>query len=391
MRPSLPAYSTPLAAIIARRIRYGTPVSIADYMRECLTHPEHGFYSRSSDLKAHFLTSPDIGQVFGELIGAWAASFRPHRLIELGAGSGNLLKHATSTMKSGGRLERLDILESSRALRKMQKDNLGLSGCQVHWHDTITSVLEQQKKRDESAPAVIIAHEFFDALPVHVFRAQEGGQWREVLIDVDSNGESDALHLSLSKGPTLASVTASKLLASWEHSGKTAEISFDALGIAEKIALHISAHGGAAIFVDYHTHITTNTTTTTTDTSTDTLRAYFRHAQVNILDNPGLCDITYDVNFDHMKRVVDKLNLPLKVHGPVSQRLFLLRLGIAHRFRKLAMGVIENDRISTKEKDRRLEALQANYHRLVDANMMGEKFGVFAITKNDVQVPEGFR
>ena len=363
---------TPLHDAFIRRIRFGSPLSVAEYMRDCLVHPKYGFYSNRNVLKSDFLTSPDVSQVFGELVGAWASTFKPDRLVEFGAGSGALLRNALNAMSSlRSTPQRVDILETSHSLRQAQK--AALSNANVHWHDQITSVLDATP-----GPAVIIGHEFLDALPVHVLRKHATG-WREQLIDVD---EDDNLRFALANGPTPASSAAGELLNRWGVSTPVAEVSLHALGVVERVASHVAQHGGAALFVDY---------AATKECDGDTLRAYRSHKQVSVLETPGECDITYDVDFNQIKATVEALRKPVVVHGPISQRLLLLRWGIAHRFRRLGLGIVENQKLSDIEKDQALDTLQANYHRLVDDEQMGRKFAVLAITPADVDIPDGFK
>ena len=66
----------PLEAEIRRLITIAGPMPISEYMALCLCHPQHGYYMTRDPFGAagDFITAPEISQMFGELIGLWAAA-----------------------------------------------------------------------------------------------------------------------------------------------------------------------------------------------------------------------------------------------------------------------------------------------------------------------------
>jgi SAM-dependent MidA family methyltransferase len=180
---------TPLGDRIAALIAQNGPITVADYMALCLGDPEHGYYmarepfGRSGD----FVTAPEVSQVFGELIGVWAvATFEAMGspssfvLAELGPGRGTLiadLYRAARLRPSFLDAARVHLVETSPRLRAVQEATL--SGVPVAWHADVASL--------PSGPAIVIANEFFDALPIRQYVRSRTG-WAERMVGLDDSG-----------------------------------------------------------------------------------------------------------------------------------------------------------------------------------------------------------
>ena len=182
-----------LGRALAARIRATGPISLADWMAEALGHPTLGYYRRGDPLGARgdFTTAPEISQVFGELIGfwlidAWDRLRRPDPvlIVELGPGRGTLMAAALRAAKLRpeflGAL-RLHLVESSPGLRGRQA--AALAGTRPIWHDGVETI--------PPGPLLLVANEFFDALPVRQFQRTETG-WRERMVALDEPGEVKA-------------------------------------------------------------------------------------------------------------------------------------------------------------------------------------------------------
>lgn len=211
---------------------------------------------------------------------------------------------------------------------------------QTAWYDRI-----EQVPQVEDEWTMVIAHEFFDALPVHVFQKIESG-FREVLVDiVDRDSISPPikpLRFVLSPGPTLAS----KTLLGPEHdkipSGSRLELSPSSAQIAKHLAnllqLSHKAHlGGTGLVIDYgDDHQFGNS-----------LRGFHRHQIVSPLATPGLTDITVNVDFSSLRRAMAPL---VSTYGPMSQRNFLLSMGIEVRTEQLKSKLADaaKDRLVSK-------------------------------------------
>ena len=140
------------------------------YMELCLTHPEHGYYVSRDPLgrEGDFTTAPEVSQMFGELLGLWAASVWKAigsppllRLIELGPGRGTMMADALRALRVLPPLYQslsIHLVEINPVLREKQQATL--SGARnITWHDSIDDVPD--------GPAVIFANEYFDVLPIH--------------------------------------------------------------------------------------------------------------------------------------------------------------------------------------------------------------------------------
>lgn len=373
--PALEA--TPLQRHLHRQIQFHGPLTTADYMRHCLTHPTHGYYTtqRVFGAPGDFTTSPELTPVFGELVAVWlahhhhAAAHAPYRLVELGPGTGALLASALPALASlRASPTHVTLVEASARLRAAQAERLQGLHESVSWAASLTDALAQ----DGAPPRTLfVLHEFLDALPVHVFRRSPDG-WRTQLVAAGPPRTGDApLHLALARARTPADA----LLGTFPppDAGDVHEASAELVAAVQRIARHVAAHGGAAVVVDYGRDGPTG----------DTLRAFERHRQVPLLHRPGLCDVTADVDFAQVRRAVELgSGGGAEMRGPVAQRDFLLAMGVAERFRRVAQGVVERgdrDGEDAQSVDAKLARLQADYDRLVDPVGMGGQYQVAVV------------
>ena len=176
-----------IRAMIAER----GSITVEQYMQLALAHPDLGYYMNRDPFGAtgDFTTAPEISQMFGELIGLWAAevwssmgSPDPVRLVELGPGRGTLISDALRAARIVPAFRNaLDVrlIETSPALATMQHELLVDCGVAVSWAQTLKEV--------PNGPAIVIGNEFLDALPVRQF-VRVSGQWRERTVRVNSDG-----------------------------------------------------------------------------------------------------------------------------------------------------------------------------------------------------------
>jgi NADH dehydrogenase [ubiquinone] 1 alpha subcomplex assembly factor 7 len=366
----MPGSGTPpssgLEGVLQTEIRAGGPIPVARYMDLALNHPAFGYYRRREPIGAagDFTTAPEIGQAFGEILGLWLAEAwagidrpAPVRLVELGPGRGtlmaDLLRVAASVPAFRAAL-RVHLVEASRPLRARQRKRL--TGQEIAWHDGFADVPPDS--------LLLVANEFFDALPVHQLVRDENG-WRERLIGMDEEGR---LEFRLSEQPwPLARALRGAAAA---PPGTIAEISPARAALARAIGARIAAHRGVALLIDYGAWAEGPTG--------DTLQAVRRHEACEPLRSPGEADLSSQVDFRALAEAACAGGAA--VYGPVPQGTFLRAFGIELRTAML---------LERAEHGRR-RGLRAALHRLTDPGAMGELFKVLVLSRPGDPHPPGF-
>ncbi len=359
-----------LAELLRRRIAVRGPLTVAEYMTEALTHPKHGYYARRDPLglSGDFVTAPEISQMFGELIGLWCAVVwqsmgkpSPVLLVELGPGRGTLLGdalRATRDVPGFHQAVALHLVEISRTLRERQAETLGKANLfrDPTWHDGVADLPD--------GPSLILANEFFDALPIRQFqRVAEG--WRERLVDMDDRPPGLRFVLS----PV---IPLSPLIPNALHDtpiGGIAEVSPAGLSLAHHIGDKVARFGGAALILDYGPARTT---------SGDTLQAVRGHRYHDALVDPGNADLTAYVDFQSLARAGEEGGAA--AFGPMPQGDFLVRLGLNARAESLLIAA----------DNRQAREIRAAQQRLADPAQMGTLFKVLALQNKTLPTPPGF-
>jgi NADH dehydrogenase [ubiquinone] 1 alpha subcomplex assembly factor 7 len=308
---------SPLESEIKRLIKSAGPLPVWRYMDLCLLHPEHGYYVSRDPLgrEGDFTTAPEVSQMFGELLGLWAASVwramdspSQLRLIELGPGRGTMIADALRALRVLPPLYQslsVHLVEVNPVLRNKQQSTL--SGVRnVSWHNNIDEVPE--------GPAIILANEYFDVLPIHQVVRQPTG-WHERTVDLDNSGK---LVFSVSQEPIPRFEVLLPPLVRAAPVGAVFEWRPDSEIM--KIASRVRDQDGAALIIDYG-HARSD--------AGDTFQAIFRHGYTDPLKAPGQADITAHVDFEALGRAAETVGA--HVHGPVTQGEFLKRLGIETR------------------------------------------------------------
>ncbi|XP_057316288.1 protein arginine methyltransferase NDUFAF7, mitochondrial-like [Hydractinia symbiolongicarpus] len=361
---------------LKQRIKVTGPITVSSYMKEALTNPVWGYYMKNDVFGASgdFITSPEISQMFGELIAIWfvmqwsqMGKPSPVQLVELGPGRGTLMADILRVCKQFvniGQDFAVHFVEVSQKMIELQKNNLNVehitqeyaltdSGVKVHWHNHIQDV--------PSGFSFYIAHEFFDALPVHLFR-KINIEWREILINLSRDEES--LEFVTAPG-------ASPVARSFVDPSSTAtecEVCPDSAIVMSYITENIAKFGGCGLVIDYGEEMSNRLS----------LRAFKDHKLLeNALQYPGEADLTANVDFGFLKR---HSNEAVKCFGPVTQQEFLYKMGIRERLQALMRNASKIQR----------ENLMSSYEYLTSSDKMGEKFKLLAMVDNGQSVPPGF-
>ena len=377
----MPAFAgmTDVGKRLARLIDSSGPISVAHYMAEANAY----YYATRDPLGAagDFTTAPEISQMFGELIGLsladlWMRAGAPAdaAYVELGPGRGTLAADALRAMRSAGLRPPIHLVETSPVLRQAQADLLcpaprrrpgsrteSPTGPRpspgsnqeggICWHDDAGTL-------PADAPLLIVANEFFDALPVHQLVATERG-WRERRVTHEGGRFKPVA------GPPAAAIPTPLRAA---PPGTVLETSPASTAITRQLAHLLAASGGTALIIDYG-HAQTS--------PGDTLQAVASHAYADPWMNPGEHDLTAHVDFQALGDAAQAEGV--RVLGPVTQGDWLRALGIEARAAALARAAPE-----------RAEEIATARDRLIAADQMGTLFKVMALVAPDWPDPAGF-
>ncbi|MEP9352929.1 SAM-dependent methyltransferase [Xanthobacter sp. KR7-65] len=357
--------TTPLGEEIALLIAAEGPMPVSRYMALCLGHPRHGYYITRDPLGARgdFTTAPEITQMFGELLGLWAVAAwqqmgapDPFRLVELGPGRGTLMAdalRAARVLPAFGAAARIDLVDTSPVLRAAQARALADHGAQ--WHDRVEDVPE--------GPAIVLANEFFDALPVDQY-VWTGDGWHERRIGL---GDGGRLSFGLDAAPSRIAATFAADLPP-PRPGAVLEVMEG--GPARALAGRLKAQGGMALAIDYG-HA---------GGYGDTFQALAAHAFADPLAAPGQADLTAHVDFARLARLGRAAGL--RAFGPVEQGDFLARLGLAERAGRLMRHAPPEAAAKVAAAARRLAG--------TGEGEMGRLFKVLGLAHPDAGAPPAF-
>lgn len=434
----------------------------------CLTSDTGGYYTGALEKgrdqfgrKGDFITSPEISQIFGELVGIWfiaewMSQGRPRQgveLIEVGPGRGTLMDDMLRTIRNfkdmSSSIETVYMVEASAELRTAQKNLLcgedaTLTESKIGWHSTckysgLPIVWTDSIKaipQDPNNTPFIVAHEFFDALPIHAFQVVEVPQnqqpapadsnvtkvsisrpgsppttksspfqWREMVVSPTPKGTTHAdlgtpksqhydpvpeFQLTLSPSPTRHAQylpeSSPRYQALKSTPGALIEICPDASLYISDFASRIGGTpdvpkprpSGAALILDYGPSSTI---------PANTLRGIRQHRHVSPFSSPGLVDLSADVDFTGLAESALLASPGIEVHGPVDQAYFLETMGVRQRAEMLVKKLEQSqtqtqgqggDKDGVEEKKREIER---SWKRLVDRGPggMGKVYKVLAI------------
>lgn len=330
-------------ASLRRLIRETGPISLAHYMGESNAR----YYASRDPLgeQGDFITAPEVSQMFGELIGLWVTdlwvrmgSRKRIHFVELGPGRGTLAKGALAAAARYDFAPEIHFVETSATLRAIQRE--AFPACHHH-HDLSTL--------PDDAPLLIVANEFFDALPVHqLVRSADG--WFARMVGLDG----EAFTYVAGKQRMDAMVPPSWVTAT---QGTMIETSPAAVALMTEISQRLREQGGAALIIDYgHMELRSGAT----------MQALKSHQKVDLFAHPGDADITAHVDFELLQQVAKDNGAD--VMGLQYQGEWLRQMGIDTRMEALQR---RNPAEGAKIKRQR--------DRLVEDNQMGTLFKVLGI------------
>lgn len=362
--------STRLADILKAEIESAGPMPVSAFMARALMDPEHGYYTTGTPFGADgdFITAPEISQLFGEVVGAWlvhvaeaiaaSAPRAPVALVELGPGRGTLMADILRVARLRPDLDarlQVHLVETSGKLRREQAATIAAARTDrpaPQWHDSLDTIPEM--------PMVLVANEFFDALPVEQLVMGANG-WRRRVVGVE-NGEL----AFLAGEPARVGAQAGELADAPE--GAILETCPAGRDIAARIGARLTRNPGAALIVDYGYGA---------PAIGDTLQALRRHRPCGVLEHVGAADLTAHVCFGALGAAA--IAQGAQAFGPMTQAQFLTDLGIGQRAKALMQA----------EPGRRAQIEQAAT-RLISPDAMGALFKVMAMVSPGPAAPPPF-
>jgi NADH dehydrogenase [ubiquinone] 1 alpha subcomplex assembly factor 7 len=340
-----------LADRLARAITLGGPIPVSQFMAAA----NACYYAETPSIGADFVTAPEISQMFGELVGAWIADLwdragrASFRYVELGPGRGTLAADALRSMARAGLAPPVHFVETSPWLQTQQTSLVAQA---IHHNDLSTL--------PGDLPLVVVANEFFDALPVEQLVRGANGWYRRLVAC------QDTLFLPIA-GPAVPSDVIPGHLQG-AAAGSIVESSPASIAVVRDMARRLAAQGGAALIVDYGYD---------GPAVGETLQAVRGHRFANPFAAPGRVDLSAHVDFAVLGAAAAQSGAT--VHGPVSQRDYLGQIGIASRSAALA-----------RQTPARTDEIAAAHARLTGEDAMGTLFRAMALTGGGWPEPAGF-
>ena len=357
-----------LKSILIDEIKANGPMPLNAYMHRALADPEHGYYMQRRpfgrpDLDGgDFITAPEVSQMFGELLGAWMADLwdrmgrpTPFCLAELGPGRGTLMAdmlRATTALPEFADAAQVHFVETSDNLREQQRAAVP----HAHWHDKVIDL--------PPLPCLLVANEFFDALPIAQYRKTDTG-WIEAMVTTD--GTDLAFTDTAAQGAPFSEALLA-CLPETLASGDIVETCPTAEAAMQDLARHMKTHGGAALIIDYgHAEPACG----------DSFQALAQHKMVDPLAAPGEADLTAHVNFPLLAHIAERHGL--RSAAIAEQGTFLEALGLNLRAQALMQAS------PGREKEINAERL-----RLAAPQQMGRLFKVLGVAQKDMPPLAGF-
>ena len=335
------------------------------FIEESLYNKKYGYYMKKNPFGegGDFITAPNISILFSEMIAIWVISFweklncpKQFNLIELGAGNGEMMRVLVNTFNKFPQFKKsckINILEKSQLLKKIQKNNI--KNKRIKWLDNLNDL--------NNFPCIFIANEFFDALPIKQFLKKDK-RWYERYVDFSNSEKLEYLDI-----PFDMQKFEKKIKFKISYKQKFIEYSPLATEYLKSIINKIKLNSGGILIIDY---------AYLEKEMKNTLQAVSKHKYCDVLKSFRNSDITYNLSFNLINSMINKL-------GPYSsrsttQKEFLTRLGILKRAEILSKNMPFSEKAD----------IYFRIKRLIDENQMGHLFKVMFITNHKNKFKLGF-
>ena len=340
-------------------------ITIDNFIRTSMYDEKKGYYknNRAIGKKGDFITSSEISQLFGEIIGLYIIDHWNNyikddfNLIELGPGNGTFIKdllNISLNFENYFSSINLNLVEVNKELVKIQKKNLNIykkKSLKITWQKNL-KILNKKK-------SIFFANEFFDCFPISQFYKYKNEYFEKIIKYDDKNKKFYFDNIKLNKNPKLFKKIESFYDLYNLKDKSIIEIEYDAEKYLENISKIIKRNGGLLILIDYGNF---------SSEGFSTLQSVSKHKKVAFLNNAGEQDISHMLNFNYYYMKFKSLNL--NVYGPFTQKNFLTSIGINELKNKICKN------INVKKEFE----IQKGLNRILDENKMGELFKVLIVS-----------
>jgi NADH dehydrogenase [ubiquinone] 1 alpha subcomplex assembly factor 7 len=340
-------------------------VTLDKFIEESLYNEKHGYYMKKNPFgkSGDFITAPNISLLFSEMIAIWIISFwekldcpKQFNLIELGAGNGQMMNVLVRTFNKFPKFKsscKISILEKSELLRQTQKTNI--KDAKIKWLNNLNEL--------NNFPCIFIANEFFDALPVKQF-LKKNKKWYERYVKFMSNKKLEYIDVPFDMQEFEREI---KFKISYNQ--KFIEYSPLSTKYLRTIIKKIKLNNGGILIIDY---------AYLEKEMKNTLQAVSKHKYCDVLKGFRNSDITYNLSFNLINKIIKKLGPCLSLS--TTQGSFLTKLGILDRAEILSKNMLFREKAD----------IYFRIKRLIDENQMGYLFKVMFITNLKNKFKLGF-
>ena len=339
--------------------------TLDEFIEESLYNKRYGYYMKKNPFgeNGDFITAPNISILFSEMIAIWVVAFwekldspKQFNLIELGAGNGEMMRVLVDTFNKFPQFKnscKINILEKSALLKQAQKAKI--KSTKIKWLNNLNEL--------NNFPCIFIANEFFDALPIKQFLKKEKN-WYERYVSFSNDNKLKYLDIPFDMQKFEKEIK-------FKISYKQTFIEYSPLAAKylKTIINKIKLNDGGILIIDY---------AYLEKEMRNTLQAVSEHKYCDVLKNFRKSDITYNLSFKLIDRIIKKLGSCSSLS--TTQKKFLTKLGILDR-----VEILSKNMPFSKKAD-----IYFRIKRLIDESQMGHLFKVMFITNNKNKFKLGF-